>query len=69
MGEKRRLLFSTVTACIFIDAKIKQLLQNKVNGLDCSTMFVLICHVLADVIYRDSIERELLVGQAGDLSC
>ena len=36
-------------------SKIKRLLQYKINGLDCSSLFVLICHLLEDVVYLDSI--------------
>ena len=39
---------------IFVNAKIKWLLQNLLNGSDCSTLFVLIYHVLEDVACRSS---------------
>ena len=56
--EKRCLLFSIITVYIFFKAYIKWLLQNILNGLDRSTLFVSICHVvLAGVVFRNSSYR------------
>ena len=42
---------------IFVNAKIKWVLQNLLNGSDCRTLFVLIYHVLEDVGCRSSSYR------------
>ena len=59
MREKRCLLFFfffIIIPLVYIfRSKIKRLLQYKINGLDCSSLFVLICHLLEDVVYLDSI--------------
>ena len=38
------------------DTHLNWLLQNELNVLDCSTLFVLICHILTDVIQYGLIE-------------